>query len=335
MLHQKLTAYNLAGNLVIALGAYLAYRFIVWVIVPAVTSCSGKKFAKKFNQTGSSWALVTGCTSGIGAGFARGLAKHGFNVLMVSRSEAKLKETKAELLKINSKINVEYFSIDLSSTNAVSEAIGVNGTLMKFLDSHEISVLVNNAGMNTEYPKFFSENSESEIHSIVDVNCTSLVMLTRAVIGRMKSRKSPCSVINISSLFGQTGAPLLAVYSGTKSFIDSFSASLGAELRDTNISVFCSLPGFVVSNMSKIRRTSLTVISPDNCAESVLGQVAGGFLNISAPHWSHNMIGWFLMDVLPERLRLWLLMRINTATNKAALRKLANAQGGASRSKKD
>jgi 17beta-estradiol 17-dehydrogenase / very-long-chain 3-oxoacyl-CoA reductase len=177
--------------------------------------------------------------------------------------------------------------------------------------------------MNTEFPKLFSDNNDDETRSIVDVNCTSLVLLTRAVLGTMITRTTKSAVINISSLFGQTGAPLLSVYSGTKSFIDSFSGSLGAELESVapQVSVFCSLPGFVVSNMSKIRRTSLTVISPDMCAESVLGQVAGGVLRISAPHWSHNIIGWILIDILPARLRLWLLGKINTATNKAALRK--------------
>ena len=339
---------------------YLVYRFILWVIVPLVFTCRASKLSKKYNKSGNAWAVVTGTTSGIGSGFARVLVKNGFNLMMIGRNETKLREMKESLLKDNSetgetelvvtdprvvkkgfkemmnggmmessllkeskgsKPKIEFMVMDLSSPVKISS----DNNFATFVKNNEVSVLVNNAGVNTDYPKLFSNNTYEEIRSIVEVNCESLVVLTRAVVPSMIERRNGC-VINISSLFGQIGAPLLSVYSGTKNFIDAFSSSLGAELAGSGVSVFNSLPGFVVSNMSKIRRTSLTVISADDCAYTVLGQVAGGWLSCATPHWSHSLIGWLLMDVVPEPIRMRLLRYVNTSTNRAAVRKLERAQ---------
>jgi len=317
MHHNTEVVYSFA----LAFSIYLGYRFLVWVILPIIFTCSSSGLAKKYNKSGKAWAIVTGTTSGIGSGFAKVLVKSGFNLMMIARNETKLSEMKKELVsfKKSKDQEIEFLVMDLSSGKIL------NDNFASFLTKNEVSVLVNNAGVNTDYPKLFSDNSYDEVKSIVDVNCEATVLLTRAVVPGMISRKKGC-VVNISSLFGQIGAPLLSVYSGTKSFIDSFSASLGAELGGSGVSVFCSLPGFVVSNMSKIRRTSLTVISADACAEAVLGQVAGGWLSAAAPHWSHSLIGWLLIDVVPEPIRMRILTRVNRATNKAALRKLERVQ---------
>lgn len=306
--------------LILSLTLYLSYRFIVWVVLPIIFTCRSSRLGKKYNKSGKAWALVTGTTSGIGTGFAKSLVRAGFNLMMIARNESRLKEMKDELMK-EKKISgqkIEFFVLDLGN-RVLSENV------THFIANNEVSILVNNAGLNTEYPKMLVDNSFDEVKSIVDVNCQALVSLTRAVLPGMVSRKNGC-VINMSSLFGQIGAPLLSVYSGTKSFIDSFSASLGSELCGSGVSVFCSLPGFVVSNMSKIRRTSLTVISANACAETVLGQAAGGWLSSAAPHWTHSLIGWLLMDVVPERIRMRILKRINEGTNRAALRKLERVQ---------
>jgi|LauGreDrversion4_2_1035121.scaffolds.fasta_scaffold10118_5 17beta-estradiol 17-dehydrogenase / very-long-chain 3-oxoacyl-CoA reductase len=311
---------RLSYPLVLSLAIYLVYRFIVWVVLPLVFTCNSSQLGKKFNKSGKAWAVVTGTTSGIGVGFSRSLVRSGFNLMMIARNETRLKELKNELMKEKklSGQKIEFFVVDLG-TRVLSDNV------THFIANNEVSILINNAGINTEYPKMLVDNSFDEVRSIIDVNCQALVGLTRAILPGMVSRKNGC-VINISSLFGQIGAPLLSVYSGTKSFIDSFSASLGSELSGSGVSVFCSLPGFVVSNMSKIRRTSLTVISADACAETVLGQAAGGWLTSAAPHWTHSLIGWLLMDLVPERIRMRILKRVNVGTNRAALKKIERVQ---------
>jgi 17beta-estradiol 17-dehydrogenase / very-long-chain 3-oxoacyl-CoA reductase len=239
---------------------------------------------------------------------------------MIARNEDKLKQCKSELEQLlghKKSVRIEYFVVDLARRECMTNE------LQKFISSNEISVLINNAGLNTEYPKLFIENTKEELESILDVNCRSMTLLTHAILPSMVHRRNGL-VINMSSLFGLLSGPLVSAYSGTKNYIDAFSLSLSEELRGSGVRVFCSLPGFVVSNMSKIKRASFTVMSADACVRSILGQIAGNnSLVIASPHWTHATIGWFMSTVIPSWLRLRILGSINRGTNQAALRKAA------------
>lgn len=293
------------------------------VVIPAFFTGNTDALRKKYNKSGKAWAIVTGTTSGIGSAFVSILARLGFNVLMVARNESKLKEMKASCSVLKN-VKVDYIVIDLAKTGDL-----VSSELTQFLASHEVSILVNNAGMNTDYPKLFIDNSLTEVESIIDVNARALTVLTHTVLPSMVHRQNGL-IINISSLFGQLSGPLVSVYSGTKNYIDGFSLSLSEEMRGTGVSVFCSLPGFVVSNMSKIKRTSFTVISPETCVTKILQQAAGGRLTIAAPHWTHAAIGWIFSVLVPQFIRLRILGHINRGTNKAALKKAERERLGKS-----
>ena len=298
----------------ISLFAMYLLSFARVVILPLFTTGSLKKFKSRYNANGKSWVIITGTTSGIGLSFCRLFAKLGFNILMISRDESKLLQVQKEL----SGVKVEYMCIDLSVKFDAANVARVK----KFIDGHNVTVLVNNAGLNTSFPKMFVDNTVAEWESVLSVNCESLVRLTHMCLPKLI--ESNCgAVINVSSLFGELGGPLVSAYSGTKSFIDSFSRSLAGELKSTGVKIFCSLPGFVVTNMSKIRKTSLTVISSDQCVETILKQVACGYSStLACPHWTHSAIGWFMMNLVPETLRIGIIAHINRKTNLAALRKI-------------
>ena len=66
--------------------------------------------------------------------------------------------------------------------------------------------------------------------------------------------------------------PLLTVYAAVKSYVDMFSASLAKEYESKGVTVQCILPGHVVSNMSKIRRPSMAVPTPDAFVKSALAR---------------------------------------------------------------
>jgi 17beta-estradiol 17-dehydrogenase / very-long-chain 3-oxoacyl-CoA reductase len=296
-----------------SIGVCLLVSFLWTVFLPLFLTGSLKKLTKKFNSSGDSWAIVTGTTSGIGLAFVHTLHKLGFNVLMISRNESAMKEIQKELMGQQNKI--EYLVIDLSDFNKN----GIDKVKI-FIASHNVTLLINNAGLSNEYPKLLTEYTTGEAEGILAVNCASLVSLTQLVLPSMIASKCGC-VINMSSLFGSIGGPLVSVYSGSKNFVDAFSLSLNEELQGTGVMAFCAIPGFVVSKMSKLRRTSLTVISAEACVNTILRQVAGGTLYYVCPHWTHSAIQWFMLTVLPQCIRLKLLARINRATNKAALRK--------------
>ncbi len=309
-------------SFIISVGICLTISFLWTVVLPLFLKGSLKHFAKKYNASGSCWAIVTGTTSGIGLSFVRALHGLGFNVLMISRNEAALKEVQKELLAASGdsskkKAKIEYIAIDLCQFDKSAQE-----SVKKFMLVNKVSVLINNAGLSNDYPKQLTDCSEKECENIMAVNCQSLVSLTRLVLPEMISNKLGC-VINMSSLFGSLGGPLVSVYSGSKNFVDAFSLSLNEELHGTQVRCFCSIPGFVISKMSKLKRASLTVITADSCVRTVLEQVSGNVLYYVCPHWTHSAMQWFMLSVVPQCIRLKILAYINRKTNKAALRKLA------------
>jgi 17beta-estradiol 17-dehydrogenase / very-long-chain 3-oxoacyl-CoA reductase len=303
------------SSILLGIGIVLLWSLVTRVILPSVLLGSLSSI-KKYNKSGKAWAVVTGTTSGIGAAFVKVLGELGFNIMMIARSEEKLKEIKAQLASTVKNVKVECLVIDLSKRDILTPE------LMKFIAGNEIGILVNNAGINTEYPKMFIENTKEEVESILGVNCRATTLLTHAILPAMIHKRNGL-IINISSLFGFLSSPLLAAYSGTKNYMDAFSLSLSDELRGSGVSVFCSLPGFVISNMSKLKRTSLTVISADSCVRTILKQAAAGHFVIACPHWTHEFIGWALSTIVPQSLRVRILGDINRGTNRAALRKAA------------
>ena len=307
--------------LLVTVALILALSFVYDVVLPSIAVGDVSALHRKYNKSGNAWAVVTGTTSGIGYAFTSALAKAGFNVLMISRNEERLKQTKSEIAALAPKTcKIDYIAADLGTRSATwVDQVG------KFVAANEVSILVNNAGFNTEFPKLFFDNTIEEIDSILDVNARSVCVLTHLVVGSMVHRRNGV-VINMSSLFGKLSGALVSVYSGTKSFVDSFSASLSEELRGTGVKVFVSLPGFVISNMSKLKRTSLTVISAESCVRTVLKQVSCGSLNTACPHWTHSAIFWLLGRVMPCSITRRIIGSINRGTNKAVVRKLAKSK---------
>uniref|UniRef100_T1GKC5 Uncharacterized protein n=1 Tax=Megaselia scalaris TaxID=36166 RepID=T1GKC5_MEGSC len=93
--------------------------------------------------------------------------------------------------------------------------------------------------------------------------------MTNLVLPSMVARKKGL-IINIASMSGIIPNPLLSLYSGTKAFVDKFTEDLNTEYKDQGIMIQSVLPGFVCSNMSKIKRPSLMAPSADTFVASAL-----------------------------------------------------------------
>lgn len=106
-------------------------------------------------------------------------------------------------------------------------------------------------------------------------------------------------ILNVGSFAGQFPTPLLATYSGTKSFLIAFSQTLGEELRRSKIDVQCLNTYFVVSNMSKIRKSSSIVPTPRQYVQKVLSKIGRSGGAVGRPFtmtiWPmHALIDWAL-----------------------------------------
>ena len=180
-------------------------------------------------------AVVTGASTGIGAEFARALAARGNDLVVVSRSEAKLGELGAQLEREHS-VDVEVLAADLETDN------GVTRVEQRLEDAaRPVELLVNNAGFGTS-GLFYELPIENEVAEI-NLNVVALVRLSRAALGGMVERGHG-GVINVSSVGAYQPTPNSATYAATKSFVSSFTNAVHEELKGTGVKAMVLAPGF-------------------------------------------------------------------------------------------
>ena len=182
-----------------------------------------------------STALVTGASSGIGAAFARALAGRGDDVVLVARSEARLKELATELESEHG-VSAEVLDADLESDEGVAR---VEARLRDA--ARPIDLLVNNAGFGTA-GAFHELPVEGEVAEI-RLNVVALVRLAHAALGPMVERGHG-GVINVSSVGAYQPTPNSATYAATKAFVSSFTNAIHEELNGTGVKAMVLAPGF-------------------------------------------------------------------------------------------
>lgn len=178
-------------------------------------------------------ALITGPTSGIGRGFADALARKGLDLVLVSRDEARLRQTATDLATAYG-VSCEVLVADLAQRPAV------DAVAARLQDpDRPVTVLVNNAGIGLNR-SFLGASVEDEQRSL-DLLVTAVMRLTHAAIPGMVERGSGI-VINVSSVASWiTGG----TYSASKAWVTVFSESLAQELDGTGVRVTAVCPGFV------------------------------------------------------------------------------------------
>jgi len=285
--------------------------FLLTIILPGIP-------LTKFGAKKGAWAVVTGATAGIGLEFSLQLARAGFNVFLVSRDLAKLHSVAANIEQSNPKIKTKIHAIDLANaTDTQYNSLGAD------LDGLEIGVLINNAGMGHSYPEYFHLMPESETNSMLAVNICSLVRITHMVLPGMVQRHRGL-ILNLGSFSGHAPTPFLSVYTGTKGFLHSFSQGLGNELQGSGVEVRNLNTYFVVSTLSKIRRSSLLIPTPKSYVRSVLGHIGqsiGPMPYTSTPHPSHALVQYVIDRVGSWQFWFWINRRMQKSTRAKALKK--------------
>ena len=184
-------------------------------------------------------ALITGASSGIGEAFAQILAKRGMHLLLVARSEDKLRVL-AQALSEQYGIRAECIPVDLGHVDAAQEVYRRTQALGMTVD-----LLVNNAGVGT-YGNFEMLDPEQE-HEEIMLNVTALVDLAHAFVPAMVERRAG-GVIIVASLAAFQPLPYQAVYGATKAFVLSFSLSLWAEYRKKGVRIVALYPEATATN---------------------------------------------------------------------------------------
>ena len=183
-------------------------------------------------------ALITGATSGIGASYARRLARDGYNLILTGRREGKIKMLADELSTAHN-VNVEIVLVELSDADEID-------ALISRIRNEPVDVLVNNAGFGIT--RFFYEEPLESQQNMVSVHVLAVMKLSHAVLPGMIERREGV-LINVSSAGAFLPTPAEAVYTGTKAFLVSFTESLHLELQNTNVKVQVVCPGLTLTNM--------------------------------------------------------------------------------------
>ena len=181
--------------------------------------------------------VVTGSSRGIGANIVKTLAKKGYRVILnYNKSENYAQNVQKEL------INVDIFKADVSKK---AEAVSlINFAIEKY---GKIDVLINNAGISQS--KLFTDLTDEDWNNIINSNLNPAFFCSREAAKNMIHNKSGL-IINISSIWGITGASCEVAYSTSKAALNGFTKALAKELGPSNIRVNAIAPGIINTDMN-------------------------------------------------------------------------------------
>lgn len=180
-------------------------------------------------------AVVTGGTRGIGAAVSEALLDSGWRVVALY-CKNDLKAAEFEESQKGKPLTV--CRCDISSSEEIERVFGEIG---------RVGLLVNNAGVSEI--SLLTDLSGQRISELISVDLTGAILCSKAVIPSMVREKKG-SIINISSMWGETGASCEAVYSAAKAGLIGFTKALAKELAPSGIRVNCVSPGFIQTEMN-------------------------------------------------------------------------------------
>jgi short-subunit dehydrogenase len=178
--------------------------------------------------------LITGASSGIGRELARLFASDGADLVLIARSEGRLRELADELA-------AKYGAVAQVVPADLSRAASPGEIAQALTQRHiEVDVLVNNAGFGAHGP-IAKIGIERQLE-MIEVNVAALTRLTAMLLPGMLERRRG-AILNVASTAAFQPGPYQAVYCATKAYVLSFTEALAEEVRGSGVRVSCLAPG--------------------------------------------------------------------------------------------
>lgn len=186
-------------------------------------------------------ALVTGASQGIGRACALALAEGGALVALAARNEEKLAAVAKEIESKGGQAAT--FRMDVSNEDEVKAA--VKAAIERF---GKIEILVNNAGVTKD--TLLMRMKRADWDSVIQTNLSGAFFTTQAVISSMLKQRWG-RIVNITSVFGQTGQVGQANYSASKAGLIGFTMAMAREVASRSITVNAVAPGYIETAMTE------------------------------------------------------------------------------------
>lgn len=185
--------------------------------------------------------LITGASRGIGRAIALRFAAEGDTVVVNYRANHAAAEDTLHRCRLTSPESIAY-AADVSDPAEATQL--VQAVLDRF---ERIDVLVNNAGISLQ--KQVQDTTDAEWQDVVNANLGAAFYVTKAALPAMIARKSG-KIVNISSMWGLTGASCEAAYSAAKAGLIGWTKALAKEVGPSGIHVNCVAPGLIDTEMN-------------------------------------------------------------------------------------
>lgn len=197
-----------------------------------------------FRNRYGAWALITGASSGLGAEFARQLAAHKLDLILVARRRDRMNEL-ATALKLEHGIQVKVVPLDLAKENFMK-------VLKKQTAKLNIGLVVNNAGFGIAGE--FIENSLDLELRMLAVNCRAPLMIAHEY-GKLMASHRRGGIIMVSSVVSFQGVPYMSHYAATKAYDLLLGEGLWYEMKKYGVDVTTLCPGATTTEFSHVAAT--------------------------------------------------------------------------------
>jgi short-subunit dehydrogenase len=241
----------------------------------------------------SSWALVTGATSGIGESFTRLLASNKYNVVLVARDLPRLQE-RAQGLEAKFGIKTQVIQADLATDEGCLK-------VEKYILENQVDVLINDAGFGTS--KAFTMSTLDVEQQLLDVLVRTPMRLMHVALPLMKARNQGI-IINVSSVAGYIAG---GSYSASKSYLTVLTESLHTEIAATNVKVSALCPGFTRTEFHQRGKMSMKGLpnflwlNSDRLVEQSWKDAMKGKA-VSVPGWQYKLLVFVVQTLVPRSL---------------------------------